>query len=165
MILQILLHTPAWVWMILVFLIYRGLLASRDREVSRQQMCIVPAIFLWLSLDGIARNFGSQDGAIAAWLVGVISGIAIAWLSFDRQRMSLLADGKTVFIRGSWKPMLLMLAIFLTKYATGILLTMQPTRAQDIGFVVAVCLLYGMCNGMFFAQLLGLFTLQRRIAA
>jgi len=61
--------------------------------------------------------------------------------------------------------MLLMLAIFLTKYATGILLAMQPTRAQDLGFVVAVCLLYGMCNGMFFAQLLRLFTLQRRIAA
>ena len=164
MIFQILVHTPVWVWMILAFLIYRGLLASRDREVSRLQMCIVPALFLWLSLDGIARSFGSQNGAAVAWLVGLTTGIAIAWLSFDPQRMTLLPDGKTVFIRSSWKPMLLMLTIFLTKYATGILLAMQPTRAQDFGFVVAVCLLYGMCNGMFFAQLLRLFTLQRRVA-
>lgn len=165
MIFQILVHTPLWVWMILAFLIYRGVLASRDREISRWQMCIVPALFLWLSLDGIARNFGSQDGAIVAWLVGITAGIAIAWLSFDAQRMILLADGKTVFIRGSWKPMLLMLAIFLTKYAAGILLAMRPARAQDLGFIVAVCVLYGMCNGMFFAQLLRLFMLQRRIAA
>ncbi len=165
MIFQILVHTPVWVWMILVFLIYRGLLASRDRELSRLQTCVVPVVFLWLSLDGITRSFGAQDGALLAWLVGAVTGIAIAWLSFDPQRMSLLADGKTVFIRGSWKPMLLMLAIFLTKYATGIVLALQPTRARDLGFVVAVCLLYGMCNGMFFAQLLRLFTLQRRVVA
>ncbi|QBB70368.1 hypothetical protein ELE36_08305 [Pseudolysobacter antarcticus] len=165
MIFQILVHTPVWVWMILAFLIYRGLLASRDREVSRWQMCIVPAVFLWLSLDGIARSFGSQHGAVLAWAFGVLAGVGIAWLSFDAQRMSLLPDGKTVFVRGSWKPMLLMMAIFLTKYATGIALAMQPARAQNLGFVVAVCLLYGMCNGMFFAQLLRLFTLQRRIAA
>jgi hypothetical protein len=164
MIFQILAHTPVWVWIILAFLIYRGVLASRDREVSRQQMCFVPILFLWLSLDGITRSFGSQDGAVVAWLIGAVAGIGIAWLSFDPQRTTLLPDGKTVFVRGSWKPMLLIMAIFLTKYATGIALAMQPARAQDLGFVVAVCLLYGICNGMFFAQLLRLFTLHRSIA-
>lgn len=161
MIVQILSRTPIWVWLILAFLLYRGLLASRDREMPLPQMFIVPVVFLWLSLDGIGRSFGWQDTGVLAWLVGVAVGIGVVWVSFDPGRMTLHVDRKTVFVRGSWMPLLLMMAIFLTKYAAAIMLAMQPARAQDASFSLTVCFLYGVCNSLLLAQLLRALCLQQ----
>ena len=53
MLAQIILNTPVWVWALLMFLIYRGILASADREISLKKTFIIPVVMLALSVQGI----------------------------------------------------------------------------------------------------------------
>ena len=41
---QIILRTPLWVWVLLAFLVYRGMLASVNRETSLKKAFIIPEI-------------------------------------------------------------------------------------------------------------------------
>jgi hypothetical protein len=64
---QILSHTPAYVWAILAFLVYRGVIASLDREVALKKLFIIPAVMLALSLHDLAGKFGFTSLSVPAW--------------------------------------------------------------------------------------------------
>lgn len=64
---QILLNTPLWVWAILAFLIYRGIVAAADREIPFNRIFIIPLVMLGLSLHGIASAFGSGTDIALTW--------------------------------------------------------------------------------------------------
>ena len=55
---EIVAHTPLWVWALFAFLVYRGVAGMRTREVSPFRVLIVPAVFfVWelpACLDGRA---------------------------------------------------------------------------------------------------------------
>jgi hypothetical protein len=57
-IVQLLSHTPLYVWAILAFLVYRGTAAMRDREVEFRKLCIIPLVMLGLSLQDMSAKFG-----------------------------------------------------------------------------------------------------------
>ena len=149
---QILIHTPLYVWAILGFLVYRGVAASKDRVVGYRSLFIVPAIMLTLGLDSIARGFRLETLAGAAWMVGVMAATALAW----RRSAPVKADraAGTVLQPGSWTPLVLMMAIFCFRYATGVALAMLPALHADSRFAVPVCLAIGVFNGIFAGRLL-----------
>lgn len=149
---QIISHTPAYVWAILAFLIYRGLAASADREVEFGKLFIIPAVMLALSLQDLAGKFGLSGTSIAAWAAGAVVSTALTWkLGANR----VVAGNKpgSVMLRGSWVPLALMMSVFCTKYAVAVLLAMHPQAHQDAMFVVLVSVLFGLINGMFFGRL------------
>ena len=60
---------------------------------------------------------------------------------------------------GSPWPLLLILAIFLLKYAVGIELAMQPQAASEQAFVLAVAACYGALSGVFASRAAALWRL------
>jgi hypothetical protein len=154
MLAQIILHTPVWVWAILAFLVYRGMLASIDRETTIRQVLILPLVLLALSIQGIASTFGANGTAGLSWFACAVVGSVLTWLLFRRDSIAAHPGRGVIFQRGSWMPMMLMMGIFLTKYAVAVLLAMQPQRGQDALFVASVCGLYGVFNGIFIGRLL-----------
>jgi len=157
---QMLIHTPVYVWAILAFLIYRGVVASKDRVVRYRSVFVVPGIVLALGLNSVASGFGSGSPAGAAWLAGVLAGAALAWalaaaVAADRGADHVVdrAAG-TVLQRGSWVPLVLMMAVFCSKYAVGASLAIQPALRGDPRFAVLTCLAFGLFNGVFFGHLL-----------
>ena len=54
----ILSHTPSWVWVLLAFLVYRGVIAMRPRDVSPSRSLIIPVIFFWPGRRWPARRDG-----------------------------------------------------------------------------------------------------------
>lgn len=149
---QILIQTPVYVWAILAFLIYRGVVASKDRVVSYRSVFIIPAVMLMLGANSIARGFGLDTPAGAAWLGGVIAGAVIAWVWAGRAIVDRAAG--VVMQRGSWIPLMLMMAIFFCKYAVAVTLTMLPALRGNTGFIVPVCVAFGIFNGIFLGRLL-----------
>ncbi|MDR0568976.1 MAG: hypothetical protein LBG87_07220, partial [Spirochaetaceae bacterium] len=50
-------RTPLYAWVILAFLIYRGLQHRKDRKVSLLTSCIAPAIFIIWGLANVFISF------------------------------------------------------------------------------------------------------------
>lgn len=159
---QIVGNTPVWVWAILAFLLYRGTLASVDRETSLKKVFIIPVVMLVLSLQGIVSAFGAGSDALLVWLVALAIGIILSRQLFDRDSIRADPQRQVVFQRGSWIPLTLMMGIFLTKYAVGVTLALHPAFRQEPLFAATICAIYGLFNGIFIGKLLGIVAIYRR---
>jgi len=162
---QILLHTPAWVWAVLAFLLYRGLLASADREIALKKTLLIPVVMLGLSLQGMASAFGTDMIGLPAWFGCMLAGTALAWRAFNGGSMTAYPARGTVFLRGSWAPLALMMGIFCTKYTVGVLLALHPGLRQSALFSLGVCAAYGLFNGIFIGKALRVLATYRLAAA
>jgi hypothetical protein len=149
---QILIHTPVYVWIILAVLVWRGAAALREREMTVRSLFIVPLIMLALSLQDLLVKFGSNAVPLAAWAGAAIGTTLLVW-KFGRSRTAPGATAGSVIVRGSWVPLAMMMAIFLTKYTASVLLAVLPHARQDALFSAAVCALFGVFNGCFLGRL------------
>ncbi len=150
---QIISHTPTYVWAILAFLIFRGVLACSDREVSLRSLFIIPAVMLYLSLQSLAAKFDLNAMTAGLWLAGMAAGATLAWTLIDGSRIQVNRAAGTLLQRGSVVPLVLMLAIFVTKYTIAVLGAVQPELSHSAGFIAAVCALSGLFNGVFLGRL------------
>lgn len=158
---QILVKTPIWVWVLLAFLVYRGLVASVDRVVGLRKVFIIPLVMLALSVQGIASTFGDSVIAAPVWLACMIAGAFLAWHLFDAGTVMPLPERGSVRLQGSWSTMALIMGIFVTKYAVNVVLSLQPDLPHQPAFVATVCALYGVFNGVFIGQLLRIVSIFR----
>jgi len=153
MIQQIISHTPTYVWAILAFLVYRGVNAMSDRESTLRSLFIIPGVMLYLSLSSMADKFGLRDATIGLWAVGAAAGAALAFTLMSGAIRVNRAAG-TLIQRGSVVPLVLMMAIFISKYVVAVVFAMQPALTQNPPVVGAVCLMFGLFNGIFLGRLL-----------
>ncbi|WP_448174289.1 DUF6622 family protein [Rhizobacter fulvus] len=156
MLIQIVLHTPGWVWGLFAALLALGLSQVRDRALSPLRIAILPLAMVALSLSGVLTAFGHFPLALGGWAAGL--GIA---LTFARSLVAVrgarwLADSQTVHVPGSWLPLALIVALFMIKYAAGVNLAMHPALATDATFAATCSLAYGLFSGLFLARGLGL---------
>jgi hypothetical protein len=154
MLIQILTHTPLYVWAILAFLVYRGVAAMRDRDVEVRKLVIIPAVMLVLSLQDMNTKFGLGGWTLAAWALAA-AGVALAAGLAAPARIAASAAPGCVRVRGSRLPLVMMLAVFCTKYAASVTLAVAPQLRHDMLFACAVCGLFGVFNGWFIGRLAG----------
>ncbi len=149
---NIITHTPLYVWAILAFLVSRGITAMRERELAFKSLCIIPLLMLLLSLQDISKKFGMAPLPLAAWLAGACVAGGLAW-RMGAARISVGSAPGRVTVAGSVLPLLLMVSIFFTKYATAVALAIAPELAGQTVFVAAICVLFGAFNGLFLGRL------------
>ncbi len=149
--------TPTWVWGLLAGLAALGVSQLRDRTVSRQRVLAMPVAMAAFSAYGVVSAFGAAG--MGAWAVGswAASAALTAWLLLAvdphaPQNARLDAATGHFHLPGSWVPLLLILAVFLTKYTVGIELAMRPQAASTLDFALPVCLAYGCFTGVFAAR-------------
>lgn len=151
MLIHILSRTPLYAWAILAFLVWRSVVELRDREIAVRRIFVLPVVMLALSLHDMGSRFGLDAAALGAWLLGCAAAVLLAW-KFSRIRISTGSAPDRVVVRGSVAPLLVMLAIFMTKYATGVMLVLQPARVGELA--LAICAVYGLFNGFYLGRLL-----------
>ncbi len=151
---QIIAHTPLYVWALLAFLVYRGVNASADREVTLRNLFLIPGAMVYLSLQDLIGKFGVDGMTLVYWASGAAVSLAWTWNSIDASRITANRQLGTVLVRGSWAPLATMLLTFCSKYAIAIVSAIHPNLLQDSGFMIGVCLLFGLFNGIFFGRLL-----------
>jgi hypothetical protein len=155
------LAAPPWVWGLLAALIALGVSQSLPRAVSLRRAAAVPVAMVLLSLYGVATGFASQPLALAAWAAGLAGALWAARATGAWPGIRWSAGERRVLVPGSWWPMLLMLAIFGTKFAVGVMLARQVAVAQEPLFAVAVGLAYGGFSGVFLARGLAMWKVAR----
>lgn len=147
--------TPAWVWLLLAFLLALGFVSARTRRIAPARVAILPLAMGALALWGTASAFAASGWLPQLLLLWLLCAGVVLWLGrhwraprgtrFDPERQRLT-------LPGSWVPMLLILAVFLMKYGIGVQLAMAPQLARHGGFAIVVTLLYAALSGLFAAR-------------
>jgi hypothetical protein len=152
-IVEIISHTPGYVWAILAALVVLGSLQLRDHVVSRARLALAPVGLGAFSLWGATMAFGARSEVIAAWLLGIaLALVANRWLQWPR---NVRADGAGRFaIGGSPWPLIAMLAVFMIRYAIAVTLAFHHDWARDPVFGFTAALVYGAISGLFAARAL-----------
>ena len=150
---HLLTHTPVYVWLILGLVVVRGLIALRERETTLKKLCIIPAIMLPVALLDIARKFGLEGLPLGTWVLAVAASMWAVW-SLGGRRIAAGSAPGTVRVGGSVVPLLLMLLIFMVKYATTVMLVTAPALLHSAAVTSVACALMGAANGWFFGRLL-----------
>lgn len=146
---QIVSHTPVWVWGLLAGLMVLGFSQARKRKLRLVRIALLPLGMAGFSLYGTVAVFGASALVLGSWLAAcVLMALLVARLP---------APGDNVFdsasrefeLPGSWVPMALILAIFLTKYGVGISLALHPELRANASFCLVITSLYGVFSGIF----------------
>ena len=155
---QILKHTPIWVWAILAALIYLGGKQMKTRVVKRYSVLIAPVAFLFVGFMAAGRG----PVGFAIWAVSLISLAAITffvWRPTGGARYE--ANGDRLHMPGSVVPMLLMLAIFLLNYVINVVLAINPSYRSELAWQVGPALILGALSGVFIGRAATLFRMNR----
>ena len=152
MIFEILTHTPLWVYGLFVGLIFVGWQQTHDRFVKQPTLLILPLGMLALSFFGATSSFGYSLTIMLLWLVGVLISTLIGLFLFSASSASYQVQSASFKVPGSWWPMIFIMAIFFTKYAVGVLTSIQPELFTNTALVLSLAAFYGILSGTFIAR-------------
>ena len=162
---QIVVHTPVWVWVLLAFLIIRGVMSMRPGETSLAKLAIVPALFTAWSLWSISTRYGASLEAWTLWLVGIAAGAGIGWLLLRRATLWVEASTGTLWRSADFSLLPLLLITFLVKYGFEVALAVLPSLLADGGFRAAYMLLTGLFTGIFIGKYCRYVRASQRVAS
>ncbi len=152
MMVQIMQHTPGWVWVLFLALICLGYLQSRTRTVAKARLFALPAAMLGLSLYSLFATFGAVRLGLLAWLAGGLLALLLQRVRGWPAAASYAPDTRLYTIRGSWVPLALMLAIFLARYAVAAAVAVDASLRQANALIAAASLVYGFLSCTFLAR-------------
>ena len=148
---SVLSHTPVWVWGLLAALIALGLHQAREHVVSGVRVLIQPLAMGTLALVSASTTFGWHATVQPLWAAGFAIGFALnRWLMLPRS-VRPLPDGRYA-IGGSWSPLVLLMAIFLLRYAVAASLAIVPGLSHELLFAALASALYGLPSGLLAAR-------------
>lgn len=142
--------TPTWVWGLLAGLVLLGLSQLRTRQVTRARLVLMPLSMAAFSLWGTVSAFGGGSLIVPVLLVWATGALALgAWVALQPPPQGLRFDpaSQRLTVPGSVLPLLLIVGVFLFKYAIGVELVLQPAGAHELGFALSVAAVYGLFSG------------------
>ncbi|POW53551.1 hypothetical protein C3408_23320 [Candidatus Pantoea alvi] len=150
--------TPVWVWVLLVFLIKRGITALSDREMRIERLFILPLIFLVWGVYSVVHETVETDASLALMLVGVILGIGIGWALWSSQpRLRNGAEENVIIRAGTPLTLVLIVLLFIAKFALTASLALWPVLFHSLHYNLLFGLLSGVLDGIFWGGTLNLY--------
>lgn len=162
LIIEILKGTPAWVWALLAALVALGLWQGRDRRVRPGRLLLLPLALLGLGLWTVMPSWRAQPLAALVWAGAWSAGIAAGRQLPLRAGAAWDATTQRLHLPGSRLPMVVILAVFLLRYAAGVTAVIEPTLARSAGFVMTLAIVSGTISGLLLGRTLRLLTLVPR---
>lgn len=159
---QIVANTPLWVWPLMVFVVWIGVLSLRARTMPVWRLAILPVVSLVFSLAGIAQS--AQPGlAAAGWTVALLAAFPLGLALGRRRAVRFLADGR-LEIAGGWFMLAFGLSIFAARYALGVLFGVAPALKAETLWIGLAGAVGGVVAGIGLGWLAGVILRARRAA-
>jgi len=146
--------TPLWVWVLLVFLLIRGISALKTRIVSLHSIFLVPTLFVVITLTGLYSPHFIKLSSIAVWTSSLLLGSVAGWLMFVN--VKILADKKKKLLQlpGSALIFYLTLVIFGLKYYFGYTRAVNPSLAMSESHMTLELALFALIAGTVVGRML-----------
>lgn len=159
-ILEILRHTPSWVWLVLGLLLALGLNQLRPRRVAPRWVLVMPLALLGIGLFALLPGFRSWPVGAGLWALALAGGLALG-RRLPRGPARFEPATQRLHLPGSAWPLGLMLVIFLLRYASAVAQALQPAWRSSVPLQASLALLFGTLSGVFLGRALGLWGLSR----
>jgi hypothetical protein len=130
-------HTPVWVFPLIAVVLWLGAINLRERTVSSRSLLVFPLVMLVLS---IGNSIGTGAGPLVAvvdWLFSAAIGAGIGWHLTQRPRAIEPWSGRIV-VPGSAIPLLVFAALIILRYAFGYLYGRYPELRADQNCALAL---------------------------
>jgi hypothetical protein len=107
-----------------------------------------------LSLYSLFTTFSANGIGFAAWLAGGVLALLLNHV-LKRPKGVRYASATGLFtLRGSWSPLALIMAIFVTRYTVAVITAIDASLRAANAFVACAGLAYGFLSGLFLARAL-----------
>jgi hypothetical protein len=159
MLLQILSHTPLWVWAVLGAITTLGMTQLKARQVPRWRVMALPAVLLLLGLGSMGAGFRAHPAAAALWLGALVAMALAGQRMADRSGAVWLAGIQRLQLPGSPLPLVMALSIFCLRYVNGVATAMHPALTALPQWQWPLALIFGAMSGLFMGRALGLLRL------
>jgi hypothetical protein len=127
--LQIVVHTPLWVWPMMAAIIALGLYGLRPRVVSPWRLVALPLVGVAVSLTAVVQS-AQPAMAAAAWALALLAGLPLGNI-LGRRRPAQWQDDGRLQIAGGWFVLVFALSIFAVRYALGVVFGVAPALKAD----------------------------------
>lgn len=131
---EIVTHTPLWVWFVLLALVWRGLASVQPTEVGLPRLVLLPLILIALSAYTVLAG-GISSAVVSGLAVGALGGVA-AGLTLERRNPATAIGNGRLRLAGEWTPLVVVLAIFLSRYIRSVAAIMAPALAASAPFLI-----------------------------
>ncbi|HSI00501.1 MAG TPA: alpha/beta fold hydrolase [Reyranella sp.] len=158
--LDIVAHTPLWVWPLLALVLWLGWWARAPRIVHPLRLAALPLVGLGVTLAGIVQSMAPAL-TLAGWLVGLLLSLPLGWAVGRRRAVAWQPDGR-VWIDGGWFLLGFALSIFAARYALGVTFGVWPRLAAQPAWIAGAGAVGGAIAGTGLGWLTGLLGRQRR---
>ena len=156
MFVQVVAHTPLWVWGLLTLFIALGLAQSVARKVSLRRVIWLPLAMTALSLHGTLSVLQADQWIWVLWLGAAVATMAWFASSDLPAGVGFEPSTRTFSLPGSWEPLVLMMGIFMTRYAVAVVLALHPALTHDVASAAIASSLYGAMSGVFIGRMVRL---------
>lgn len=143
--LAIITHTPFWVWLILLYLIYQGISETKPKHISYRYFPTVIVIVLGVSILGVIRT--PTIFSVMGFILGSIVGIMGYFLL--KHRPLLMASDKKYIKKGSYVYLCLYLFVFVGQYITTAIARIDRPMTNTAFYQIGLLLPRGVLLGMF----------------
>jgi hypothetical protein len=165
MLIQILKHTPLFVWAILAGVTVMGALQLRPQQLPRWRVMALPCALLMLGLWSMGSAFRAHPETAALWLVALLGTAALGPRLADRSGALWLAPAQRLQLPGSTLPLVLALSVFCLRYINGVATALHPALTALPQWQWPLAMLFGGLSGMFIGRAAGLLRLTWQPAA
>ncbi|NRN28587.1 DUF6622 family protein [Photorhabdus heterorhabditis] len=150
--------TPIWVWILLVFLVMRGIKALSDREMRIERIFLLPTVFLIWGAHSIITETHFPDLSLIMMGIGLVFGITIGWILWRSQPRLREKPGSTLIIRsGTPLTLIVIIITFISKFIMTALLSLSPMLLHLLYYNLLFGLVSGLLDGVFWGGTLNLF--------
>lgn len=153
MIVDILVNTPIWVYLLFCLLMYLGICNLKDKTTHALLLPILPSTFLiWGLFDVFSK---SVDIALLwVWPCGVGIGGLSGWYLVRRHRITVNRQTLRIQIPGSPFVLLTSLIFFTMKYYIGVVVALSPESLDNHSFIMFVYSVSSVAVGLLVGRLL-----------
>ena len=149
-----LIHTPWWVYLILVYCIFIGVKSLRTSIIHIRKLFFIPLIFGYLSLHTLITSFNLDALIIFIYVISLLIGIGLGSLQLKLCKITVDAKHKLIKVPGSWVTLFLILIIFACKYFVGYEMAADPKMLTNEPFEIFLLVVSGVTAGMFIGRLI-----------
>lgn len=157
---DIVMHTPLWVWPLLILVLWLGWSASRPRIVHPLRLAALPLVGLGVTIAGAVQSV-ALPVTLAGWLAGLLFSLPIGRLVGRRRVVTWQPDGR-IRLDGGWFMLGFAVSIFAVRYVLGVIFGVWPALATHSAWIAGAGAVGGAIAGIGLGWLSGLLVRDRR---